>query len=170
MAREYGYVGSPTARERAREAPPGAIISDRASLARWLRANADALLEGATYVVDRRGSLRLAPRRSEHVACAGEPWVLAAGEVEFGDGGASLARLSNQSSGFCPEPETLGLVQEVFATLGLQSPGRFDPECHWRRCECGQVVLRKEGDDACPCCGTTLPTAWNLATGSPAGR
>ncbi|MDP3158109.1 MAG: hypothetical protein Q8N23_35890 [Archangium sp.] len=57
----------------------GAPISDETSLSAWLGQNPDALGEGATFVVGLAGVLRLAPRRSEHLACAGANEVLAAG-------------------------------------------------------------------------------------------
>lgn len=60
-------------------APVGAPISDETSLSAWLGQNPDALGEGATFVVGLDGVLRLAPRRSEHLACAGANEVLAAG-------------------------------------------------------------------------------------------
>jgi hypothetical protein len=57
-----------------------------------------------TFVVDEHGSLLIADRRSEHVACAcGRP-VLSAGEM-FVRGG-EVVEVSNQSTGYCPEPES----------------------------------------------------------------
>jgi uncharacterized protein YhfF len=52
--------------------------------ARWLAARpADELSEPFIFVVSLDGQLRLAPRGSEHVDCAAEQPVLAAGEVLF---------------------------------------------------------------------------------------
>ena len=60
--------------------------------------------EPFTFVVDLEGVLRLAPRRSEHVACAGGRPVLSAGEVSFerGPDGWEVTSATNQSTGYCP--------------------------------------------------------------------
>jgi hypothetical protein len=58
---------------------------------------------------DRRGG-RPAPRarRSEHVVCAGGGLVRAAGELRFElrHGSVVVAEASNQSTGYCPEPQS----------------------------------------------------------------
>jgi hypothetical protein len=82
---------------------------DPAALARWLDARpADELSEPFTFVVSLDGQLRLAPRRSEHVDCAAGQPVLAAGEVLFSQdwAGWSVIEISNQSAGYCPDPDS----------------------------------------------------------------
>ncbi|PSM45330.1 hypothetical protein C6Y14_00035 [Streptomyces dioscori] len=50
----------------------------------WIAGRSAAeLAEPFTFMVGVDGALRLAPRRSEHVACAGGAMVLSAGEISF---------------------------------------------------------------------------------------
>lgn len=160
----YAYVGSARVLDAVVGQPAGAPIASKEALVAWLAANPDALREGATWVIDRAGVLRLAPRRSEHVACAGDTVVRAAGEMEFARDGAVL-RVSNQSSGFCPEVTTFALLDATLSAIGVKHPEGYDPACEWRRCEaCAQLVLVKDDDYACPCCDADLPRVWNLGS------
>ncbi len=81
--RRYHYVGPEELRQSA--APGGAVIVDAGGLDAWLRQHPEGRSEGATFVGDLEGRLRLAPRRSEHVVCAGGAPVLAAGEAILRD-------------------------------------------------------------------------------------
>ena len=45
-------------------------VKAAAALSDWLDSMPEALTEGATFTVGLDGILRLAPRRSEHIACA----------------------------------------------------------------------------------------------------
>jgi hypothetical protein len=80
-----------------------------------------------TYVVDVDGVLRLAPRRSEHVACAGGGKVLAAGEVAlvWCPAGWTVSEVSNQSTGYCPDPSSWSAVAAALDRAGLDRPGGF---------------------------------------------
>jgi hypothetical protein len=62
----------------------------------------------ATFVIDASGTLKVADRRSEHVLCAGGVPVRSAGEVTFAIQADRVAvvAVSNQSTGYCPEPES----------------------------------------------------------------
>jgi hypothetical protein len=93
----YRYIGPDAIRVRAKQEPAGRIITSQEDLAEWLQGNAEAFREGATFVIDADGALRLAPRRSEHVACAGGGPVHAAGELRFArrDGASVVAEASN---------------------------------------------------------------------------
>jgi hypothetical protein len=69
----------------------------------WAEARSRAeLREPFTYVVDEDGVLRLAPRRSEHIDCAGGSDVPAAGEIGFtpNSAGWAVREVSNHSSGY----------------------------------------------------------------------
>ncbi|MBF0289995.1 MAG: hypothetical protein HQM14_19435, partial [SAR324 cluster bacterium] len=54
--------------------------------------------------------LLLAPQRSEHVACAAGRDVLSAGQMAFDPETVSLEEVTNQSTGYCPEPESWDAV------------------------------------------------------------
>jgi hypothetical protein len=118
-----------------------------------------------TFVVDPGGDLLLADRRSEHVACAGGGPVLSAGEMFFRIEGdrVELAEASNQSTGYCPEPESWPAVAAALDRIGVAHPGRFTTEVVFRSCEaCGERNVVKEGWFVCGVCGAGLSAGWNF--------
>jgi hypothetical protein len=162
----YTYVGPEEIRRSVASSPAGTPITSTKDLETWLEANPDALVEGATYVVDLQGRLRLAPRRSEHVACAGEEEVLAAGEIRFRRAGPRLtvAEVSNQSTGYCPDTACWAAVARALGRAGMDPPQGFTREVIFRRCpRCGERNLVKEGWFVCVFCDEDLPAGWNVA-------
>src|SRR5688572_25409793 len=107
--RHYTYIGPPEIRESSKASKPGTPIHTLHDLSEWLSSNSsDIARDGtltATFVVDGEGTLRLAPRRSEHIACAAGGAVLSAGEITFSQND-EVVEITNQSTGFCPEPES----------------------------------------------------------------
>jgi hypothetical protein len=119
----------------------------------------------ATFIVDREGVLWIADRRSEHVACARFESVRTAGELffEIGPKALQIVRVTNQSTGYCPEPESWAAVAEAFEAAGLAHPDGFDPAFEFRRCPaCRQIALIKDEDYTCAMCSEPLPGRWNL--------
>jgi hypothetical protein len=118
----------------------------------------------ATFVIGLAGRLRIADRRSEHVACAGGEPVLSAGEISFLVGEKIEAGdVSNQSTGYCPEPESWPQVALVLDRIPLHHPGKFTHEIVFRRCfSCDQINIVKDGWLVCLACGKELPMQWNL--------
>jgi hypothetical protein len=164
--RAYTYVGPEEIRRSVASFPVGTAIASLRDLEAWLAANPDALGEGATYVVDLRALLRLAPRRSEHVACAGGEEVLAAGEIRFQRTGSQLAvaEVSNQSTGYCPDTDCWAAVALALGRMGVTPPPGFTREVIFRRCtRCGERNLVKEGWFVCVFCDADLPAGWNVA-------
>ncbi|HZI16208.1 MAG TPA: hypothetical protein VE153_37940, partial [Myxococcus sp.] len=162
----YTYVGPEEIRRVTASHSAGTAIASAEDIDGWLRANPDAVTEGATYVVDLQGRLRLAPRRSEHVACAGGEEVLAAGEIRFRGAGPRLtvATLSNQSTGYCPDTSCWDAVVLALRGAGLEPPRGFSPEIVFRRCSrCGELNLVKEAWFVCVFCDADLPAQWNVA-------
>ncbi len=122
-------------------------------------------LIAATFVIDAKGTLLLADRRSEHVACAGGGPVQSAGEMFFlvAGGHVEVVEVSNQSTGFCPEPESWPAVAVALDRAGIAHPGRFTTEVVFRRCEsCGERNVVRSGWFACGACGADLPKGWNF--------
>lgn len=161
----YSYVGSSEIRRSVASHPVGTPISSMSDLAQWLGGHPDAFTEGATYVVDLKGLLRLAPRRSEHVACAGGEEVLAAGEIRFRKAGdaLSVAEVSNQSTGYCPDITCWTAVERALRGAGIAPPQGFTLEIVFRRCtRCGEINLVKEGWFVCVFCDADLPAQWNV--------
>ncbi|RKH94456.1 hypothetical protein D7Y04_37105 [Corallococcus sp. AB038B] len=162
----YTYVGPEEIRRAVTAHPSGASIRAREDLDRWLQDHPDAIQEGATWVVDLTGCLRLAPRRSEHVACAGGQDVLAAGELDFQRTamGWAVAGVSNQSTGYCPDTDCWAAVFHALARAGIPGPPGFTHAILFRRCtQCGELNLVKEGWFVCAFCDADLPALWNVA-------
>jgi hypothetical protein len=125
MPRAYHYVGPREIAERAAASPPGTVVASAGDVIAWARGAgpADGRIT-VTFVVDTEGRLRLADRHSEHVACAGGGPVLAAGEVTltFRAGRVTVEQISNQSTGYCPEPESWAAVAAPVADAGNPAP------------------------------------------------
>ncbi|WP_432120929.1 hypothetical protein [Streptomyces sp. S1] len=127
------------------------------------------LTEPFTFVVDMDGVLRLAPRRSEHVACAGGDMVLGAGEIGFTrEAGRWIVReVSNQSTGYCPDVSSWTEVARALDAVGLGRPSGFTHEVVFRQCpDCQEHNIVREDDFVCVFCGGDLPTAWNVDPGA----
>ena len=100
--RLYPHVGPRNIRHRSVGMPAGEVVASREALAEILGdPHQDVRPDGAvvmTYVIDAFGRLRIANRRSEHVACSGGGPVRAAGELTATAGG-QVNEGSNQSTG-----------------------------------------------------------------------
>lgn len=161
----YPYVGHVApSKERAGGTP---IYSIEALREWWrnLSLNEEDNEGWSTFVVTSDGVLRLAPRRSEHVDCAGGGEVLAAGEIRFENGKHSLyvAEISNLSTGYCPDPSCWTAVATALDHLDLDYPDGWT-ECYiFRACPaCGQRNLVKDEFFFCELCEAPLPGEWNL--------
>jgi hypothetical protein len=166
--RLYRYIGPKAIAARASQATRGTGIAAPDDVARWARESGESPDRGghlvATFVVDEAGLLRIAPRRSEHVACAGGGPVQSAGEMTFALEGrlVRVAEVSNQSTGYCPEPESWPAVEVALRRAGLVPPEGFSLACVFRRCEeCDTVCLVKDGGFECGACGAELPQRYN---------
>jgi hypothetical protein len=165
----YKYVGPAAIQARVAGRPVGTPIRSVPDLLAWVRGTGQrpgpGSLVAATFVIDARGDLLVADRRSEHVACAAGGPVLSAGELFFltGDGRVEVAEASNQSTGYCPEPESWPAVAAALERAGIAHPGRFTAEVVFRRCEaCGERNVVKGGWLTCGVCGAELPERWNF--------
>lgn len=162
----YRYVGPPDLAMRAMPGPDVITVTSAQVLARWLVSRpADELEEPFTFVVGLDGQLRLAPRRSEHVDCAAGQPVLAAGEVLFAreEAGWSVDEISNQSTGYCPDPDSWPVVASALGRIGLAHPGDFTHKFVFRRCPArSQLNIVRDGSFTCAVCGSALPMRWNI--------
>jgi hypothetical protein len=126
--RAYRYVGPPEVRAAAEPMAAGRLIRTPGDLGAWLSGcDSNDAVEPFTFVIDPSGILRLAPRRSEHVTCAGGGPVLSAGEMTFGQGpdGWEVTEAANLSTGYCPEASSWPAVARALDRTGLAHPGRF---------------------------------------------
>ncbi len=138
--------------------PEGSVVRCAGDLAVFVEGESTTL----TFVIDEDGALRVAPRRSEHVACARGRPVLSAGELTI-DRSLAVAFASNQSTGYCPEPDSWPAVARALDELGVKHPRGFSFEATFRRCErCGERNLVKDQVFECAICGAELPRTWNF--------
>jgi hypothetical protein len=168
--RSYDYIGPVELTDLVSLDAIGQMVASFEDFSTWVAArSAVELEEPFTFVVDLDGSLRLAPRRSEHVVCAGGDPVLGAGEISFarrGDGWV-VSQVSNQSTGYCPDLVSWSAVAAALARVGLPRPGAFTHEVVFRRClECDELNVVKEGYFVCAFCESNLPAVWNLERGA----
>ena len=93
--------------------------------------------------------------------------VLSAGEIFLAsddNGCIYVSEISNQSTGYCPEPESWPAVARALDTSNVPHPGGFTTVCVFRRCiACGQRNLVKDEHSFCDICGVVLPREWNFA-------
>ncbi|RAY14096.1 hypothetical protein DPM19_17645 [Actinomadura craniellae] len=165
LERRYRYVGPAELREQVRPDGLGRPISSRDDLATWLAEQDEPEREEPfTFVVDTTATLRLAPRRSEHIACAGGDPVLGAGEITFARShdGWRVSEISNQSTGYCPDVTSWTAVQAALDNAGLDHPGSFTRPIVFRRClHCRQLNIVKDDHFVCAMCEEPLPAVWN---------
>jgi hypothetical protein len=165
--RLYRYVGPKQIAERVGLRRGGVPICSADDVRKWQQESAQKLVGGcftATFVVDAGGVLLVADRRSEHVACAGGEPIRSAGEITFEIGSAvEVGGVSNQSTGYCPEPESWPAVAESLSRAGLAAPQNFSLACVFRRCvACSNLNVVKDALFECGVCGAELPTNYNV--------
>ncbi|MFJ7911387.1 hypothetical protein [Kitasatospora sp. NPDC096204] len=163
----YRYVGPAELKELVRAGGEGRSMRSSVDFGAWVSAlTPDELAEPFTFVVDASGVLRLAPRRSEHVVCAGGEEVLSAGELSFREesGRWAVEEVSNQSTGYCPDVISWPVVAEALERIGVYHPSGFTHEVVFRRCRsCRELNIVREEDFVCVFCGEDLPLEWNVA-------
>jgi len=164
----YRYVG-PADLRGVRPGSGAIAVTTSGVLADWLsRRNLGERAEPFTFVVTPDGSLRLAPRRSEHVALARGDVVLSAGEMKFVQAGADwrVAEVTNQSTGFCPDPDSWLAVAAALDRIGVSHPGDFTDKVIFRLCtNCGERNIVRDDDFTCALCESALPAFWNFGPG-----
>lgn len=99
-----------------------------------------------TFIVDTDGLLWIADRQSEHIACARGGDFLSAGEITFEteDDHIIVSGVTNQSTGYCPEPESWPAVATALDGAHLSHLGHFTQEF------------------ICGVCGKELEQEWNF--------
>lgn len=172
--REYEYVGPAELRDAAKSQASGTGIATLDDLRAWLASvEMDRSPDGthiATFTINLDGKMLLAPRRSEHVACASGGPVLSAGEIGFDDE-LTVTEISNQSTGFCPEPESWPTVANALDRIGIPNPERFTTEVVFRLCpRCGERNIVKDEWYYCTMCDAELPRTWNFSRNANVGE
>lgn len=164
--RAYRYVGPAELASAVRPGGLGRRIDSADDFAAWIAdRSAEERTEPFTFVVDTDGVLRLAPRRSEHVACAGGALVLSAGEIGFvaTDGRWTVREVSNHSTGYCPDVDSWPTVARALDRASLGHPDGFTHAVVFRRCPgCHEHNIVREDHFVCVFCDGDLPAAWNM--------
>ncbi|MFJ3759680.1 hypothetical protein [Streptomyces sp. NPDC090080] len=164
--RSYRYVGPAELKAAVRPDEGGRRIGSATAFDGWIAEQPAAeLTEPFTFVVGLDGVLRLAPRRGEHVACAGGDMVLSAGEISFTRARDrwTVNEVSNQSTGYCPDVASWPEVARALDAADLRHPSGFTHEVVFRRCpDCQEHNIVREDDFVCVFCGSDLPAAWNM--------
>ena len=168
-AHSYFYVGSPEIRARVDEQYEGQRITAPSDVREWVSKTRQTIIGEeltVTFIISEERQLIISDRHSEHVVCAGGRNVLSAGEMTFCfDRGEelSVSELSNQSTGYCPQPSSWQVVEAVLDQLGIAHPGRFTRAFEFRYCyRCDTRNLIKENIFECAVCGADLPLTWNF--------
>lgn len=166
-ARLYRYVGPQEIADAVRYQPLGVPVRSPADVAEWVARTGRDLNAGlvtVTFVIDAEGELRIADRHSGHVACAGGMPVQSAGEMTFHIASdVEVVSVSNQSTGYCPEPSSWPSVASALVCARLDAPPWFERECLFRRClACSGITLVKDCTLECGLCGEPLPPEYNV--------
>ncbi|MFC5918327.1 hypothetical protein [Streptomyces pulveraceus] len=162
----YRYVGPVDLEAVVRPGSGGCRIGSTTDFGVWIAERSAAeLAEPFTFAIGVDGVLLLAPRRSEHVACAGGGVVLSAGEISFAReaGQWAVGDVSNHSTGYCPDVSSWPAVAQALDHVGLRRPSGFTHEVVFRRCSaCQEHNIVREGDFVCVFCFSDLPAEWNV--------
>ena len=149
MSKTYQYVGTADLSNplvfNTTRTPVGTEVDTLASLGRVL-----------TFIVDANGLLWIADSHSKHVSCARGGDVLSAGRITFEieDRKVTVVRVTNMSTGYCPEPASWPAVAAALDKAGIQHSNGFTHAFLFHRCEsCGRINAVKEGDFTCAVCG-----------------
>ena len=165
--RRYAYVGPDEIAKRNHVTARYHIRSARDVVTFLKESRCEADVDGAytaTFVILDDG-LWIADRRSEHVACARVGDVRSAGELRFTVSSANIeiVEVSNQSTGYCPEPESWPAVANAFAQLAILHPSQFTQSVVFRRCNgCQSRLIVKHEHFVCDVCCAPLAAEWNF--------
>ena len=164
----YPYVGPAHLAKLASSTSSRLHVADAATLRDWIAQQPDGHPDGTltvTFVVLPDGPW-VADRNSEHIACARGAPVYSAGEMTFAldrrRRTVEVVYVTNQSTGYCPEPASWPAVAAALDASGVAHPGGFSAEMTFRRCpRCGSTNIVKDGWFECAVCGADLPAEWN---------
>lgn len=165
----YPYVGSQEIFDSVDFNFVGYKISKSEDILNWIEKTAQELTNDgviATFIINENHELVINDRHSEHVLCAGGKNVISAGEISFlidKKDKISINEISNQSTGYCPKPESWKYVNEVLSKLGIEYPNYFTLAFDFRLCtNCQTINLIKEQIFECQVCENELDSEWNF--------
>ncbi|MBA3531602.1 MAG: hypothetical protein H0T73_06785 [Ardenticatenales bacterium] len=169
MKRLYRYVGPHDLRRLLDQPTPRCCIERPHDVRAWLeqshRPGTTLYQVTVTFIIDGDERLWIADQRSEHVVCARGQAIYAAGEITFWlhQTQVDICEISNQSTGYCPEPGSWAVVTAVLERIGLPHPATWTVAYLFRRCQaCETINLIKDDWFECAVCGVPLSEHWNF--------
>ena len=76
----------------------------------------------------------------------------------------SVSDISNQSTGYCPDPDSWPAVAVALNRIDVAHPGDFTHKVAFRRFPaCGQLNIVRDGGFACAVCDSPLPAQPNIS-------
>jgi hypothetical protein len=169
LPRIYRYVGAKELRALLVQPSRRICIEAAEDVVGWVKATQQPLENDGTVictlVIDTDKQLWISDRRSEHVVCANGNDVFSAGEITFAleRGKVEVVDVTNQSTGYCPEPESWWAVESALEQVGIAHPTDFTTAYVFRRCDrCGTINLVKDMWFECDVCNEALSREWNF--------
>ena len=167
--REYRYVGPDDIIKNLPVTSKRILVTSPASVINWIQDTKQSSeyddLYVATFIVDTDGNLWINDRRSEHVLCAMGKNVLSAGEIAFElkEHDIEVIEITNQSTGYCPEPESWWAVKRALNPANIRHPSDFTMKVVFRLCNnCGTKNIVKDDWFECEVCQKPLSKVWNF--------
>ncbi|WP_338792398.1 hypothetical protein [Bernardetia sp. MNP-M8] len=165
----YSYVGSQEIFDAIDLKFTGYKILKINDIVSWIEKTSQELINDsviATFIINENHQLVINDRHSEHVQCAGGKNVISAGEISFlieKKDKISINEISNQSTGYCPKPESWKYVEKVLSKIGIEYPNDFTLAFDFRLCtNCQAINLIKEDIFECQVCANNLDSEWNF--------
>jgi len=169
MNRTYVYVGLQSNLDRLPAHSARIEMSSSKYVLRWIKETNQPYeydnVVVATFIVDINGKMWINDRRSEHVLCAHGENVLSAGEITFeiSTDEIEVVEITNQSTGYCPEPKSWWAVERALEQTGISFPSDFTTRFIFRRCaKCGTKNIVKDNWYVCGVCQAVLSAVWNF--------
>ena len=170
--REYRYVGSSDLLENLPTNSGRVLLTATDVIIKWIKETNQPYeydnVVVATFIVDTDKQMWINDRRSEHVRCAHGGNVLSAGEITFevDKDNVEVIEITNQSTGYCPEPESWWAVKEALQETDILFPANFTTKFIFRMCEkCGTKNIIKDDWYECGVCQEVLSSYWNFDKG-----
>ncbi len=165
----YPYVGNASLRDNLPPTSHRYHVMQSKALLQWLKEtkqpnNIDNSLT-VTFIIDFGNKLWINDRHSEHVLCANGEDVLSAGEMTFdvANTPVDIVSITNQSTGYCPEPESFRSVKLALNQTDLKYPLDFTTAYQFRLCKnCGTKNIIKDNWYVCAVCDADLNLKWNF--------
>ena len=169
MIKEYRYIGSQDIIDNLPEKSARVCVTSAKDVLKWIKISKQSpeydSCYVATFIISTDGNLWINDRHSEHVLCANGENVLSAGEITFevDKDELEIIAISNQSTGYCPEPASWNSVAIALKDTKIPYPDDFTAKYTFRKCDkCGQKNIIKDEWYFCAVCDEPISKTWNF--------